>query len=146
MELISQYRTMPRVRRVDEALADRYPEQQMHCPMHPCIGQEGIPAGVCAALRRDHSVYSNHRAHGRYLAKGGDLNAVVAEIYGRATGCCDGRGSSMHLIDPQVRFMGSTPIVRRLFRSRSVPLGRHAFRPRIVSAWHSSVTAASKKE
>jgi pyruvate dehydrogenase E1 component alpha subunit len=110
-ELIALYRTMLRIRRVEEALADRYAEQQMRCPMHLCIGQEAIAAGVCAALRPDDVVYSNHRAHGHYLAKGGDLNAMVAEIYGRSTGCCGGRGGSMHLIDQRVGFMGATPIV-----------------------------------
>ena len=110
-ELIALYRTMLRIRRVEEVLADRYAEQQMRCPMHLCIGQEAIAAGVCAALRRDDIVYSNHRAHGHSLAKGGDLNAMVAELYGLTTGCCGGRGGSMHLIDQRVGFMGATPIV-----------------------------------
>ena len=105
------YRVMLRIRRVEEAIADRYSEQQMRCPVHLCIGQEAIAAGVCAALRHDDIVHSNHRAHGHYLAKGGDLNAMVAELYGRTTGCCGGRGGSMHLIDQLVGFMGSTPIV-----------------------------------
>lgn len=110
-ELTDLYRVMLRIRRVEEALAHRYAEQQMRCPMHLCIGQEAIAAGVCAALRVDDVVYSNHRAHGHYLAKGGDLNAMVAELYGRATGCCGGRGGSMHLIDQRVGFLGATPIV-----------------------------------
>jgi pyruvate dehydrogenase E1 component alpha subunit len=109
--LIESYRAMLRIRRVEEALADRYAEQEMRCPMHLCIGQEAIAVGVCAALRSDDVVYGNHRAHGHYLAKGGDLNAMVAELYGRATGCCGGRGGSMHLIDQRVGFMGATPIV-----------------------------------
>ena len=110
-ELAHLYRVMLRIRRVEEALAARYAEQQMRCPMHLCIGQEAIAAGVCAALRRDDAVFSNHRAHGHYLAKGGDLNAMVAELYGRSTGCCGGRGGSMHLIDLSVGFLGATPIV-----------------------------------
>ena len=110
-ELAQLYRTMLRIRRVEEALASRYTEQQMRCPMHLCIGQEAIAAGVCAVLRPDDAVFSNHRAHGHYLAKGGDLNAMVAELYGRSTGCCGGRGGSMHLIDQKVGFLGATPIV-----------------------------------
>lgn len=110
-ELIDLYRAMLRIRRVEEALAERYAEQQMRCPMHLCIGQEAIAAGVCMALRRDDVVYSNHRAHGHYLAKGGDLNAMIAELYGRTTGCCGGRGGSMHLIDQRAGFMGATAIV-----------------------------------
>jgi len=110
-QLTDLYRVMLRIRRVEEALALRYGEQQMRCPMHLCIGQEAIATGVCAALRDDDIAYSNHRAHGHYLAKGGDLNAMVAELYGRATGCCGGRGGSMHLIDLKVGFHGATPIV-----------------------------------
>lgn len=105
------YYAMLRIRRVEEALAERYAEQQMRCPMHLCIGQEAVAVGVSAALRRDDVVFGNHRAHGHYLAKGGDLKRMLAEIYGRATGCCGGRGGSMHLIDIEASFLGSTPIV-----------------------------------
>lgn len=110
-ELHTLYRMMLRIRLVEETLAVRYAEQQMRCPVHLCIGQEAIAAGVCAALNQDDAVFSNHRAHGHYLAKGGSLKAMVAELYGRATGCCGGRGGSMHLIDLNVGFMGATPIV-----------------------------------
>ena len=102
---------MLRIRRVEEAIADRYAEQEMRCPTHLCIGQEAIAVGVCDVLERKDKVFSNHRAHGHYMAKGGDLNAMIAELYGRATGCCGGRGGSMHLIDMDVGFMGATPIV-----------------------------------
>ena len=109
--LIELYRSLLRIRRIEEALAERYQEQEMRCPMHLCIGQEAAPVGVCQALRASDSVYSNHRAHGHYLAKGGDLRRFVAEIYGRATGCSGGFGGSMHLIDKEAGFMGCTPIV-----------------------------------
>lgn len=105
------FRSMLRIRRVEEALANRYAEQEMRCPMHLCIGQEAIAVGVCAALSANDVMFSNHRAHGHYLAKGGNLNAMMAELYGRSTGCCGGRGGSMHLIDLDVGFMGATPIV-----------------------------------
>ena len=108
---LSLFRSMLRIRRIEEALADRYAEQEMRCPMHLCIGQEAIAAGVCEAMSDDDVMFSNHRAHGHYLARGGNLNALVAELYGRSTGCCGGRGGSMHLIDLDVGFMGSTPIV-----------------------------------
>jgi pyruvate dehydrogenase E1 component alpha subunit len=104
-------KSMLRIRRVEEVLADRYAEQEMRCPMHLCIGQEAIATGVCAALRVGDKVFSNHRAHGHYLAKGGSLNAMVAELYGRTGGCCGGRGGSMHLIDLDAGFIGATPIV-----------------------------------
>jgi len=75
---LSLYRSMLRIRRIEEALAQRYTEQEMRCPMHLCIGQEAIAVGVCAALRADDVMFGNHRAHGHYLAKGGSLNAMVA--------------------------------------------------------------------
>jgi TPP-dependent pyruvate/acetoin dehydrogenase alpha subunit len=103
--------SMLRIRLVEEVIAERYAEQEMRCPTHLCIGQEAIAAGVCDVLEQRDKVFSNHRAHGHYLAKGGDLNAMIAELYGRATGCCGGRGGSMHLIDLNVNFMGATPIV-----------------------------------
>jgi pyruvate dehydrogenase E1 component alpha subunit len=102
---------MLRIRRVEEALARRYAEQEMRCPMHLCIGQEATAVGVISALQNDDQVFSGHRAHGHYLAKGGDLTGMIAELYGRATGCCEGRGGSMHLVDQDAGFMGSTPIV-----------------------------------
>ncbi|MFQ5482693.1 MAG: dehydrogenase E1 component subunit alpha/beta, partial [Nitrospinaceae bacterium] len=102
---------MLRIRMVEEAIADRYAEQEMRCPVHLCIGQEAIPAGVCAQLNTEDQVFGNHRSHGHYLAKGGGLKAMVAEMYGKATGCSRGKGGSMHLIDLSVQFMGSTPIV-----------------------------------
>ncbi len=108
---LALFRSMLRIRLVEEALADRYAEQEMRCPMHLCIGQEAIAVGVCAALQQEDVIYSNHRAHGHYLAKGGDLKAMVAELYGRSTGCCGGRGGSMHLIDLDAGFLGATPIV-----------------------------------
>lgn len=119
--------TMLRIRRIEEALAARYAEQEMRCPMHLCIGQEAIAAGVCASIGSEDKVFSNHRAHGHYLAKGGSLKAMVAELYGRSTGCCGGRGGSMHLIDLEVNFMGATPIV-----GGTVPLA-------VGSAWASAL-------
>ncbi len=110
-EPLDLLKAMLRIRLVEETLADRYAEQQMRCPMHLCIGQEAIAVGVCAVLSPQDVMYGNHRAHGHYLAKGGDLDAMVAELYGRTTGCCGGRGGSMHLIDLNVGFLGSTPIV-----------------------------------
>lgn len=108
---LSLFRSMLRIRRIEEALSDRYAEQEIRCPMHLCIGQEAIAVGVCEAMSDDDVMFSNHRAHGHYLARGGNLNALVAELYGRSSGCCGGRGGSMHLIDLDVGFMGSTPIV-----------------------------------
>lgn len=119
--------SMLRIRRIEEALAKRYAEQEMRCPIHLCIGQEAIAVGVGSALSVSDKMYSNHRAHGHYLAKGGNLHAMIAELYGRASGCCGGRGGSMHMIDLDVGFMGATPIV-----GGTVPLA-------VGSAWASKL-------
>ncbi|HVA28797.1 MAG TPA: thiamine pyrophosphate-dependent dehydrogenase E1 component subunit alpha [Candidatus Baltobacteraceae bacterium] len=110
-ELLYYYRAMLRIRMVEEAIADRYSEQKMRCPTHLSIGQEAVAVGVCAALELRDYVVSTHRPHAHYLAKGGSLPAMIAELYGKATGCCGGRGGSMHLIDLAVNMLGSTPIV-----------------------------------
>ncbi|MBI4283916.1 MAG: thiamine pyrophosphate-dependent dehydrogenase E1 component subunit alpha [Chloroflexi bacterium] len=102
---------MLRIRKVEERIAELYPEQEMRCPVHLCIGQEAVAAGVCANLSRNDYVLSNHRSHSHYLAKGGDLKAMIAELYGKATGCSQGKGGSMHLVDLSVGFLGATPIV-----------------------------------
>jgi TPP-dependent pyruvate/acetoin dehydrogenase alpha subunit len=109
--LVYLYRRMLRIRLVEEQIARRYSEQEMRCPVHLCIGQEAVAAGVCAALNDDDYVMGGHRAHGHYLAKGGDLKAMLAELYGKLTGCCEGKGGSMHLIDLSVGFLGAVPIV-----------------------------------
>ncbi|MBI2665015.1 thiamine pyrophosphate-dependent dehydrogenase E1 component subunit alpha, partial [Candidatus Woesearchaeota archaeon] len=96
---------------VEEKICALYPEQQMRCPVHISIGQEATAVGTCAALCSEDMVFSNHRSHGHYLAKGGDLKKFFAELYGKISGCSKGRGGSMHLIDLDVNFMGSTPIV-----------------------------------
>jgi pyruvate dehydrogenase E1 component alpha subunit len=105
------YREMLRIRLVEERIADLYGEQEMRCPVHLCIGQEATAVGVCAALEHADYVFGSHRSHGHYLAKGGDLGAFLAELYGKATGCCKGKGGSMHLIDRSVGFLGAVPIV-----------------------------------
>jgi len=102
---------MLRIRMVEEAIADLYPEQEMRCPVHVCIGQEAVAVGVCAALRADDYAMSAHRSHGHYLAKGGNLRAMLAELYGKATGCAGGKGGSMHMIDLAAGFIGATPII-----------------------------------
>lgn len=102
---------MKRIRGVEETIATRYTEWKIRCPTHLCTGQEAVSAGVGVVLRKDDLVVSTHRSHGHYLAKGGDLKGMIAELYGKSTGCSSGRGGSMHLIDLNVGFMGSTSIV-----------------------------------
>ena len=105
------YREMLRIRLVEEKIAALYPEKEIRCPVHLCTGQEAVAVGVCTALSARDYVMSAHRSHGHYLAKGGDLKAMLAELYGRKGGCCGGRGGSMHLIDLSAGFLGSVPIV-----------------------------------
>ena len=102
---------MLRLRMVEEAIVERYPEQEMRCPVHLSTGQEAAAVGACAALDASDVIVSNHRSHSHYLAKGGNLNAMLGEIYGRATGCCGGRGGSMHLFDQSAGILASVPIV-----------------------------------
>lgn len=109
---------MLRIRAVEETIAERYAEGKMRCPTHLCTGQEGVSAAIGAALRDDDFAVSTHRAHGHYLGKGGDLKRMMAEIYGKETGCSAGKGGSMHLVDRAVGFMGSTAIV-----GNTVPVG-----------------------
>lgn len=109
--LSSLYSSMLRIRLIEEAIAKEYKKQEIRCPTHLCIGQEAIAVGVCHNLQTKDKVFSGHRAHGHYLAKGGDLNAFIAELYGCANGCSKGYGGSMHITDLAVGFIGSTPIV-----------------------------------
>ena len=117
-ESISILYSMKRIRAIEEAIADRYSECEMRCPTHLSIGQETVAAVVGHLLNKDDLAVSTHRAHAHYLGKGGDLKAMIAEIYGKETGCSKGRGGSMHLIDKSVGFMGSTAIV-----GGTIPIG-----------------------
>jgi len=108
---LNLHRQMLRIRMLDEKIVDLYAEQEMRCPVHLSIGQEAPPVGVCAHLCPDDYVMSAHRAHGHYLAKGGNLKAMVAELYGKASGCTSGIGGSMHLLDLEAGFLGAVPII-----------------------------------
>jgi TPP-dependent pyruvate/acetoin dehydrogenase alpha subunit len=119
--LIELYKVMLRIRRVEEVIAEVYAEQEMRCPTHLSIGQEAAAAGMCLALRRDDSVFSTHRCHAHYIAKGGDIHRMIAELYGKATGCAGGKGGSMHLSDESVGMMGTSAIV-----GASIPLAMGA--------------------
>lgn len=111
------YKKMMKIRLTEETIAERYSDWNMRCPTHLSTGQEALATGVCLALRKDDFVMSTHRCHAHYLAKGGDLNRMIAEIHGKSTGCSLGKGGSMHLVDKTVGFMGSTSIV-----GNSIPL------------------------
>jgi TPP-dependent pyruvate/acetoin dehydrogenase alpha subunit len=109
--LISLHQGLLKVRLTEELLAERYKQQEMRTPTHFGIGQEAIAVGVCHALRRDDVVYSHHRCHNHYLAKGGSIYKLAAELYGRADGCSGGRGGSVHITAPQVGFIATSAIL-----------------------------------
>lgn len=102
---------MVRIRMVEQYIAARYPEQQMRCPTHLCVGQETVPAVFGLLAKPDDVFMGTYRSHGHYLAKGGDLTALFAELLGRRQGCSKGFGGSMHLIDPARGFLGTSAIV-----------------------------------
>ena len=109
--LRSLYFSMLRIRRIEEEIERRYHQDQMKTPIHLVIGQEATSVGACAALAKTDLLYSSHRTHGNYLAKGGDLKAMLAEMHCRITGCVGSRGGSMHLIDKRVGMAGTSAIV-----------------------------------
>lgn len=102
---------MLRCRLSEEALVKPILDGEVRCPVHLCCGQEAVATGVIAALDEGDKVFGNHRSHGHYLAKTGDMQGMIAEIFCRETGCCRGRGGSMHLCAPAKGFLGSAPIV-----------------------------------
>ena len=116
--LLEYYTLAQRIRIVEERIAAEYSKGEMRCPVHLSIGQEIVSAAVGMSQETSDTAVSSHRAHAHYLAKGGDLYSMIAEIFGRVTGCCKGRGGSMHLVDLSVGFLGSSAIV-----GNSIPVG-----------------------
>jgi len=105
------FASMLRIRVFEERLAELIEGGEVKCPCHLYIGQEAVASGVCAALEKDDTVWGGHRSHGHYLAKGGDSRSMMAEIYGKVTGCSRGRGGSMHVFAPEVGILGTVPLV-----------------------------------
>jgi TPP-dependent pyruvate/acetoin dehydrogenase alpha subunit len=105
------YQSLYRIRRVEERIAAVYPTDKIQSPVHLSIGQEAVSVAVCEALRPDDVVFGTYRCHAFYLAKGGDLNQMIAELYGKATGCARGKAGSMHLIDRPAGVMGASAVV-----------------------------------
>ncbi len=105
------YKSLLFIRRVEEILADEYRKGTMRTPTHFGIGQEAVAVGVCMAMKQEDAAFSHHRCHTHYLAKGGNLMGLVAELLGREAGCSRGRGGSVHLTDRSVGFVASSPIL-----------------------------------
>lgn len=110
-QLLSLYRTMQVIRQCEEQLAKAHQRGLIHGACHTYVGQEAIAAGVCAQLTTADVVFSTHRGHGHALAKGMPPRELIAELFGRATGCSRGRGGSMHLFSPEIGMMGTSGIV-----------------------------------
>jgi 2-oxoisovalerate dehydrogenase E1 component len=108
---LALYREMLNIRRTEEQLTRSYAQGLIPGACHTYIGEEAVAAGVCAHLRRDDTVLSTHRGHGHALAKGVPPREVIAELFGKETGCSQGRGGSMHLFSPEVGMLGTSGIV-----------------------------------
>ena len=109
--IAAHYRDMRLIRRVEEEIVRIYPSDEIKSPVHLSIGQEAVAVAVCRQMARDDVLFSTYRGHATYLAKGGDLDAMWAELYGRAGGCARGKAGSMHLVDTSVNVMGTSAIV-----------------------------------
>lgn len=112
IELINNlYKSIYRIRTIEEKIALIYPTDQIKSPVHLSIGQEAVTVGACAALVETDIVFGTYRGHSLYLAKGGDLKGMMAELYGKSTGVAGGKGGSMHLIDTSRGVMGMSAVV-----------------------------------
>ncbi|MBO6504620.1 MAG: thiamine pyrophosphate-dependent dehydrogenase E1 component subunit alpha [Kordiimonadaceae bacterium] len=109
--LLRLHEELLRVRHAELALAERYKQQEMRTPTHFGVGQEAVAVGVCAALEKTDVAYSHHRSHNHFLAKGGSVYRLAAELFGRETGCSRGRGGSVHLTDLSCGFVASSAIL-----------------------------------
>lgn len=105
------YRNMLRIRRFEEQIFEVYTGGLMHGLAHLYIGEEAVAVGVCSALRDDDYITSTHRGHGHCVAKGGNLDQMMAEVLGRVTGYCRGKGGSMHIADMSLGILGANGIV-----------------------------------
>lgn len=109
---------MLRIRSVEQTVAKKYFEWKMRCPVHLSIGQETAAVAICQNLSSKDKIFTAHRSHAHYLAKGGNLKSMIAELYGKETGCAKGKGGSMHLIDFEAGILGAVPIV-----GSTIPIG-----------------------
>ncbi len=104
-------RTMQLIRRFEERASRDYLDDKIYGVVHCYIGEEAVAVGVCSALREDDQIISTHRGHGHCIAKGADINRMMAELYGRETGYCKGKGGSMHIADFDIGMLGANGIV-----------------------------------
>lgn len=110
-DLARIYRSLRLIRRAEEETARIYPSDKIKSPVHLAIGQEAVATGICDPLAQDDVVAPTYRSHALYLAKGGSLRGMMAEMYGKATGVAGGKGGSMHLVDPEHNVLGASAVV-----------------------------------
>lgn len=109
--LLKMYRDMATIRCFDQRAVEEFHAGHIPGVVHTYIGEEAVAVGVCAALRRDDKIVSTHRGHGHTIAKGADINLMMAELFGRSNGYCHGKGGSMHIADFRIGMLGANGIV-----------------------------------
>ena len=124
---IKIYFEILRIRKIELEISKKYSEQKMRCPVHLSVGQEAIPVAICRNLNKADKAFTAHRSHAHYLAKGGSLKKMLAELYGKKSGCAEGKGGSMHLIDLKAGLFGAVPIV-----GSTIPIG-------VGAAWYNKL-------
>ena len=132
--MIDMYKRMVLIRRFEEKVQNLFSTRIMPGSVHQYIGQEAVAVGVCIQLMKDDYITSTHRGHGHCIAKGMDINAIMAEIYAKKTGCCRGMGGSMHISDLSVGIIGANGIV-----GGGIPIATGA-------AWSCKYKKGKKKE
>jgi len=110
-KLIEMYKQMLKIRLFEEKVFDLYAQNLVPGTIHLYLGEEAVAVGVCSALRKDDYIVSTHRGHGHCIAKGAELKRTMAEILGKKTGYCKGKGGSMHIADFSIGMLGATAVV-----------------------------------
>ena len=116
---------------IELSIVQNYNNWKMRCPVHLSIGQESAAVGICANLKKNDEIVTAHRSHAHYLAKGGSLKKMIAELHGKETGCAEGLGGSMHLIDLNQNITAAVPIV-----GSTIPIG-------VGKAWANKLNSAN---
>ncbi len=153
------YRSMYLIRRVEEEIIRLYPTDKIKSPVHLSIGQEAVAAAVCDHLDKSDVVFGTYRGHALYLAKGGDVPRMMAELYGKVDGCARGKAGSMHLVDPSVGMMGTSAVVAtgvsnavgaalalKMQKSKAIVVCFFGEGATDEGAWHESMNFASLKK